>query len=290
MVIAMAVLLSSCSSTPQKAARDEYFRPVDQMVHQPGDSGAAPIVLTRERTAGTANKEMKDSVFEMIKEQNKRLDEVSRQLNAMTKGTESSTAARRDERLQERLSDRNQATYELLSEMMKDQNQRLNEIIGQLRVLLQNREPLSQNVTARTDTLSVQVQPAGPVSVPKRLAASLSYGRAIQLYQSRQYEKAMRAFGRILNRRGDPALAVKCRFWMGVCQFNLRMLNEALAAFKEVLKEGSEKAESACFMIGQCYERMGAKNLALETYEELLRQYPAGRMIQIARIKLALLR
>jgi TolA-binding protein len=284
-IVTVAVILFSCSSTPQRTGSQEFFEPLDTIVRQQAEPGAASRVVARTRSAAKMDDQVKDAILDLLEEQNKRLDEVSRRLNAMTEHAESSAAEQRSEHLRGFMSDRNRLTNELLSEAIKDQNQRLNEIIGHLNTLLQN-----QHSAARTETVLIQVPAAAPASSPKRLDASLNYGKAIQLYQSRQYEKAIRSFKRLLNRSGDPVLTAKCRFWMGVCHFNLGRLNEALSAFREVLKRESEKAESARFMIGQCYERMGEKKLALEAYEEMMRRYPAGKMKQIAEIKLALLR
>jgi TolA-binding protein len=289
-LIVVAALFSSCSSSPEKTAQEEYFVPVDSVVRQKVADEAALKVVARARGGVRLNEGEKDTILDMIREQNRRLDIVSRQLDAMTQNAESSSVAQRDEHLRGLLSDRSRMTNQLLSEMIKEQNQRLNEIIAQLNTLLQNQRALSQNAAPLAEVAAAPVPAAAPASTPRRLDASLSYGKAIELYQTRQYEKAIRALGKLCRRSGDPALGSKCRFWIGVCRFNLGRLDEAMAAFRDVLGRGSEKAEGARFMMGQCYERMGQKKLALETYEELLRRYPAGKMKQVVEIKLALLR
>jgi TolA-binding protein len=78
---------------------------------------------------------------------------------------------------------------------------------------------------------------------------------------------------------------------MGVCYFNLNKSNQAIREFTRVLGFAhSEKAEEAYFMMGQCYERTGAKNSAKMTYEKMLRLYPQGNLKQVVEKKLALLK
>ena len=52
----------------------------------------------------------------------------------------------------------------------------------------------------------------------------------------------------------------------------------------------SEKAEGAYYMMGQCYERKGAKQNAKLAFEKMLRIYPQGSLKQMAEKKLALLK
>ncbi len=288
--VAIAALLSSCASPPQKIAKDEYFAPVDTVIRQKDLPGTEPKIMTRARSPVKMADAAQDTILEMIREQNKRLDEVSRQLSAMTQNAESSAVAQRYERMRGLLSDRNRLTNELLSEMIKEQNQRLNEIIGQLNTIVQNQHSLPQNGPKPAEPALAQAPVVAPGPSQRRFSASLSYGKAIEFYQSRQYEKAIHALKKLRDRTRAPELGAKCLFWMGVCHFHLGRLNEAMTAFQDVARRGSEKSEGARFMLGQCYERTGQKKLALETYEEMLRRYPSGKMKQIAEIKLALLR
>ena len=144
---------------------------------------------------------------------------------------------------------------------------------------------------ARVNVTPVETKKVSPVAASKKIDLSLNYGKAIQLYQNKQYEKAIIAFENLLKRGIKPALADNCTFWMGVCYFNLKRTNQAISTFKDVLSyPGSDKAESAYFMIGQCYEQMGATNLAKLSFEQMLRSYPKGTMKQLAEKKIALLR
>jgi TolA-binding protein len=126
--------------------------------------------------------------------------------------------------------------------------------------------------------------------VSQHLSASLNYGKAIRLYQNKQYAKAITAFRKLLDRKIELKLVDRYHFWMGVCYFNLKRSNQAFSEFTKVLGyANSEKVEGAYFMMGQCYERKGAKQNVKLAFEKMLRIYPQGSLKQIAEKKLALL-
>jgi hypothetical protein len=134
LAFAIATLFFACSSTSEKTSKDEYFEPVGQIVVQKPESGVASKVITRERYGATSDTSMKDAVIEMLREQNKRLDDVVHQLNSMTK-KEVADNSKGTENLAELLSTRDRVSNEVLLEMIRDQNQRLNEVIEQLKIL-----------------------------------------------------------------------------------------------------------------------------------------------------------
>ena len=179
-------------------------------------------------------------------------------------------------------------------EMIRDQNQRLNDVIEQLKVISQNQQNqrgVHSSLIARVNAEPVQPVKVRPEAASKKLDASLNYGRAIKLYQNRQYEKAIAAFEAIISRSNNSKLADRCHFWMGVCYFSLKRANQAIGEFTEVLSSPkSEKAEGAYLMIGQCYEQMGARKFAKMTFEKLLREYPRGSLRQVVEKKLAFLK
>lgn len=291
LLILLASIFVSCSSVPEKPVKDEYFEPVEQVVHKSEEPGAPPRVVTRIRKAVKIDEEVKNAILDMIKDQNKRLDEVAQQLNATNQNAELVAALKHKADVDELLTNRNQVTNEILSEMIKDQNRRLDGIIEQLKILLQNQRVTHSEVTSPVNNALPPMPEVPPISVSRHLNVSLRYGKAIQLYENRKYAKAIRAFKKLSNQATDVKLIGRCRFWMGVCYFHLKKTNEAINAFKEVLSlPGSDKAECSRFMMGQCYEQMGAKKLAQATFEQMLREFPQGNLKQVAEIKLALLK
>jgi TolA-binding protein len=299
--IIIAVILFACSSTQEKVVREEYFQPVAKIVYVKPDSVTVQEVVTRERIGPKSDENMKDVVIEMLRVQNRKLEDIIQQLNTFAKKEVVDNSAG-IENLSELLATRDRVSNEMLLEMIREQNQRINEVIEQIKVLTQNQQSqrgLHSNLVAR-----VNVDPIQPPSTPKnlklssqsklqspRLNGSLAYGKAVQLYQTKQYDKALNAFEKLIKRGINVKLADNCHFWMGVCYFNQKRGNQAISAFSEVLNyTGSDKAEGAYFMIGQCYEQMGARKFAKVAFEKLLKEYPRGTLTRVAERKLALLK
>jgi TolA-binding protein len=273
LALLIATAFYACSSTSEKNSTEEFFEPVAWRVRQ--KKAPEPIVITRERSDDGVNK----AIIDMLREQNKRLDEVTQQLNMLTK-KELTYNYKGAENIDALLSARDRVSNEALLEMIREQNQQLNDVIEQLKYLSQN-QPNNQNSVSSNHTNAS----------PKRLDTSLNYRKAIQLYQRRQYKKASQAFQILLNRGIDLKLQDNCHFWMGVCYFNLKKVNQAIGEFTNALNTtGSDKIEGSYFMIGQCYEQVGAKNLAMKTFAKMLKDYPQGSLKKIAEKKIALLK
>ena len=290
-VMIVPTVFFACSSTSEKTKHDEYVVPVKQTVQQKADTGNPSI--PRERSVTPTDNGLKDTLIEMFRQQNNRMDDVVQQLHLLTKN-ENSDNSKNTENLNELLATRDRISYEMLLEMVRDQNQRLNDVIEQLKLLSQNQgvnRSNPSNPSEHGDVVPAQQVPAHQVPVSKHLVTSWSYGKAIQLYQNREYKKAIYAFKKLLKRKIEPKLADRYHFWMGVCYFHLNCSSQAINEFTKVLGYShSDKAESAYFMIGQCYECIGAKKYATMAFEKMLQVYPRGSLKQITETKLALLK
>ena len=193
----VTTVLFACSSTPERTQKNEFFVPVNQNTSQ--KTGSDTVVFPRGSNATRGDDGLKDSLMEMLRQQNKRLDNVVQNLNGLTKkdNTDNSKSA---ENLGDLLATRDRISYEMLLEMVRDQNQRLNEVIEQLKLLSQNQSVRHSNLTARVDVSPVQKIPVHQVPVSNHLLTSFSYAKAIRLYENHQYEKAIDAFEQLLKR------------------------------------------------------------------------------------------
>lgn len=203
MIITISI---GCSSSSKTVSKDEFFKPVEQIVYQSDEPKTPPQVMTRQRQAIRVDEGMKDAIIEMIKEQNKRLEEVVQGLNVLTQKVDLAVKPSPNESIDKILSDRDRVSNELLLEMIRDQNQRLNNVIEQLHLLSQNQRGTHSNLVARVNAAPLKTPVARPVPPRKNLDASLSYGKAIQMYQNKQYENAVRAFESLLNRGVDKKI------------------------------------------------------------------------------------
>ena len=215
----------------------------------------------------------------MLREQNKRLDEVTQRLNKLIK-KESAYNSKDSGNIDALFSANNKNSNESLLEIIREQNQQLNGVIEQLKYF-SRMQPNNYN------SIPLNYADASPI----RLDTSLSYGKAIRIYERRQYKKAIQAFKILLNKGIDLKLQDNCHFWMGVCYFDLKKVDRAIGEFKAAINiVGSDKIEASYFMIGQCYEQKAAKDFAKKTFAKMLRLYPKGSLKKIAEIKIALLK
>ncbi len=283
LAIIAANIFLACSISSENPEEDEiYFKPLDRIVYK--KAGAGTFILTREGYTTRIDDELKDSLIQILRQQNKRLDEVSQHMNLLNKRENVNNSV-------DLLTTNGRISNEMLLEMVRDQNQRLNDVFEQLKLLSQNQNERHSRLIPRDEAVHVRQFSTQTVSESKHLTASLNYGKAIQLYQDGQYEKAIDAFEKLLNSRIEPKLADRYHFWMGVCYFYLFRGREAITEFSEVLRyTNSDKIEGAYFMIGQCFERIGAKKYAKMAFEKILQIYPQGNLKQITETKLALLK
>jgi len=179
----------------------------------------------------------------------------------------------------------------MLQEMIREQNLRLNDVVEQLKLLSQYQQSNQNRSSTNTTGTPHESSPESFLPSPKSYDVSLGYGKAIQLYQQRKYKSAIQAFQSLLDNGVHTELKDNCHFWIGVCYFNLNRIDQAMDKFTDVLNiAGSDKREGAYFMMGQCYEQIGANNDAKAAFEKMMRKYPAGSLKPIAEIKLALLK
>jgi TolA-binding protein len=308
----LMTMVPACSPVIEKPQQNDFFEPVNRVVHK--KSGSDSLVISQKGKSRNADDILKDSLIALYQQQNKRLGDMMQDLNVQTKKNNTIIPKDTDE-LGEILANRDHISNEILLEKIKDQNQHLNDVVEQLTLLSKNQQNRNENLNQNfvtganavsvtppsakqipvliTDANAVSVKPAPAQKVfsLKPSGTSINYGKAIGLYKSQQYVKAIDMFEKLLSQRIEPNFADRYHFWMGVCYFNLNKSNQAIREFTRVLGFAhSEKAEEAYFMMGQCYERTGAKNSAKMTYEKMLRLYPQGNLKQVVEKKLALLK
>jgi TolA-binding protein len=310
LAVIAALVFFACTPAYEKPQQNDFFTPVDRMVHKKSVSDT--LAQSREQTGVTADDGLKDSLLVLYRQQSKRLSDMIQQVRLLTKNN-AAGEEKETESFTENLAKSDSLSNEVLLEKIKIQNQRLNGVIEQLRLLsLRQDQRLNQDRPAdsassvpvqTTPVQQVPVRVTGARAVPpqpgiaqqargsRNINTSLNYGKAIELYNHRQYGKAIDAFEKMLRQKIEPALAARCHFWTGVCHFNLNRPNQALNEFTRVLEyANSEKKEEAYFMMGQCYERNGAKKSAVMMYEKILRLYPQGKLAPVVEKKIALLK
>lgn len=285
LIAAQSLIIAACvPAVQQQITADEYFPPVGRS--ETADTLAAgtsrPVVL---KHSFRLNKpETVQDLAELIRQQNARLDEVLNQITVLavrqdTKMNEAEQNPKKKTVLDSMMNNNDRVTVDLLMEMIKEQNQRLNEVIAQLKSLALNQNSaLPQRFGS---SLSV------PMRVTHKEPPAFTYEEAIRLYESNKYKKAKQAFQALRDGGEKAGLADHCCFWIGVCDFQLNRVKDALLEFQNVFQyEGSEKIAGTYFMIGQCYERLGQKKQAAEIFRKFLSLYPNSYLKSITQQKL----
>jgi TolA-binding protein len=285
LIIVQSLLVVSCvPAVQQQIAADDYFAPVgrnaapDSVAAEPG----RPVVLNR--SLKLRKTETVQDLAELIRQQNARLDEVLNQITVLavrqdTRMNEAEQNPKKKTVLDSMMNNNDRVTVDLLMEMIKEQNQRLNEVIVQLKSLALNQN--SAMPQRFGSSLSV------PMRVIHKEQPALTYEEAIRLYESNRYKKAKQAFQALRDGGEKAGLADHCCFWIGVCDFQLNRVQDALLEFQNVFQyEGSEKIAGTYFMIGQCYERLGQRKQAAEIFRKFLSLYPNSYLKSITQQKL----
>lgn len=310
LVIIVTTIFFACSPVVEKPQQNDFFKPVDRIVQK--KAGSDTLVMTHESDRAYVEDSLKDSLVVFYSQQNKRLGDMVRQLNLLTKKNIAGISKDTDD-IGDILANRNHISNEMLLEKIKDQNQHLNDVMEQLKLLSQDKQTQSENhnlaagahpvplkstptqqvpvLITGANTIPAKSASAPKTSVPRSSTSSINYGKAIELYKSQQYIKAVDMFEKLLNLKIEPNFADRYHFWTGVCYLDLNKIDQAIKEFTKVLGYShSDKVEEAYFMLGQCYERTGAKKSAKMTYEKMLQTYPQGNLKQVVEKKLALLK
>ncbi len=281
----LVCIFFACSSTIENTKEDNYFEPVKRnpakkfVSSQSGFNEEYSRVGIPDSTSG--------EIVLMFRRQNEQLSDIVQQLRMLAKKESAESLSSTDD-LNNLLSTRERISNEILVEMIREQNERLNDVVGQLKLLTQNQQSGQSRHSVET---SSEPSTESFLSSSHKYAVSYGYGQAIQLYQQKNYKKAIKAFQSLLDAGMDAALQDNCHFWKGVSCFHLNRIHQAMAEFAHVLALAeSDKMEGAYFMIGQCYEKRGEKKMAKKMFEKMLTIYPHGKLKQVGEIKLALLK
>jgi tol-pal system protein YbgF len=127
-------------------------------------------------------------------------------------------------------------------------------------------------------------KPANPREVRK------AYDAAYALLQppKRDYQKAIAAFSKFLERYPRNEFTDNALYWLGETYYVTGDNQSALARFDELLQQfpASEKAPGALLKKGYILQAMGRKKEARAVFQKLVQQYPDASVARMARSRL----
>jgi len=101
--------------------------------------------------------------------------------------------------------------------------------------------------------------------------SKIKFEYGMRLYKSKQYDEAIPMFQESM---GDPRVAVKAKFYIGICFFQkgwhqqaADILNQAIEGYEA---EGDSLSKEMHYYLGRAYEKAGRNDDALKAYNKLI--------------------
>ncbi len=150
------------------------------------------------------------------------------------------------------------------------------------------RKPVAEAPEPGEQAAPSSARPADPARMRKE------YDAAYALLQpsKRDYEGAVAAFRRFLEKYPEGELSDNALYWLGEAHSVTGDREAALAAFEALLKRfpESEKVPGALLKKGYLLQAMGREREAADTYRRLLADHPGSPVARLARARLKQLR
>ncbi|MDH4153170.1 MAG: tol-pal system protein YbgF [Nitrospira sp.] len=111
------------------------------------------------------------------------------------------------------------------------------------------------------------------------------YDRIMEEFKHRDYEAAMAGFRLFIELHSQSTLAANAQYWIGECQFRTRRYRDALQSFYEVVANYplSPKLAASTLKLGQTYIKLGDPENARLMFDRVIDQYPDSAEAEVAR-------
>jgi tol-pal system protein YbgF len=111
------------------------------------------------------------------------------------------------------------------------------------------------------------------------------YNRVMEEFKQRDYEAALAGFRLFIELHGQSSLAANAQYWIGECQFRMRRYVDALDSFYNVLMNYplSPKLPASTLKLAQTYTKLGDHEKARTMFGRVLDQFPDSSEADIAR-------
>lgn len=106
--------------------------------------------------------------------------------------------------------------------------------------------------------------------------AKKAYDSAIQLVNSKQYDKALEELNAFRSKWPNHPYAENATYWTGECLYATGQYLRAAEQFEAVLTRygAGKKGADALLKLGMCHDRLGASDRAKEYWDRLRRDFP----------------
>jgi TolA-binding protein len=119
----------------------------------------------------------------------------------------------------------------------------------------------------------------------KLMATHSDYKTALSYYHKKEYEKAIVAFGDYISKNDNP-LIINAAYYLGESCYALEKFGLAKYYFENVLSYNKAKLAESYFMLGNVLIKLGDKQEAIKTWEELIKRFPTSAYSKQAQQKI----
>lgn len=111
------------------------------------------------------------------------------------------------------------------------------------------------------------------------------YDRIMVEFKHREYEAALAGFRFFMEIHSQSALAANAQYWIGECQYRMGRYKDALNSFYNVVMNYplSPKIAASTLKLGQTYTKLGDHDNARVMFDRVVDQYPATSEAELAR-------
>jgi len=111
------------------------------------------------------------------------------------------------------------------------------------------------------------------------------YDRVMDEFKHRDYKAAMAGFQLFIELHRESVLAANAQYWIGECQYRMGRYRDALQSFNEVVSNYplSPKLAASTLKLGQTYTKLGDHETARLMFDRVVGQYPDSSEAELAR-------
>lgn len=111
------------------------------------------------------------------------------------------------------------------------------------------------------------------------------YDRVMTEFKHREYEAALAGFRLFMELHSQSALAANAQYWIGECQYRMGRYKDALNSFYNVVMNYpmSPKQAASTLKLGQTYTKLGDHDNARVMFDRVVDQYPSSSEADLAR-------
>lgn len=122
----------------------------------------------------------------------------------------------------------------------------------------------------------------GPSSSALDPEAKKAYDAAIQLVNSKQYDRALEDLTAFTTKYPNHPYAENATYWKGECLYATGQYLRAAEQFESVLTRfgAGKKGADALLKLGMCHDRLGASDRAREYWDRLRRDFPKSDAVR----------